>query len=104
MSLSGSFHTPNPQISAASGYRLADEHAGFSPVRGLISSHSAPFCAGTEPVEKLLLLLSHNRLQSVFMRNYGRGAGKTPPTVGVTLSPNGSGRSLDSDAEQTELL
>lgn len=38
------------------------------------------------------------------VRNYGRGAGKTPPTVGVTLSPNGSGGSLDSDAEETELL
>lgn len=36
------------------------------------------------------------------MRNRGRG--ETPPTVGVTLSPDGSGRSLDSDAEEPELL
>lgn len=40
-------------------------------------------------------------LEKVFMRNYGLGAGETPPTVGVTLSPNGSGRSLDSDAENS---
>lgn len=41
------------------------------------------------------------KLEKVFMRNYGRGAGETPPTVGVTLSPNGPGRSLDSDAENS---
>lgn len=96
-----SHRTPQRAVSgAASGYRQVFPSDG--PVRPGRSGPVRLFSALKQNLWKSFSL-SH-RLESVFMRNFGRGAGKTPPTGGVTLGPDGSGRSLDSDAEEPELL